>query len=75
MSRVVLQKRVLDVMAREVAIQAATVARCARDLELLHQALLQVGVSATPERTEKGGSQRTQPLREVGTDVARERHE
>ncbi len=75
MSQVTLQKRVLDVMAREVAIQAAAVARVARDLELLHQALLQVGVSATPERTEKGVGQRPRPLREVGTDVARERHE
>ena len=54
MSKVVLQKRVLDVMAREVAIQAAQVARVARDLELLHQALLQVGVSATAGRIEKG---------------------
>jgi len=54
MSKVVLQKRVLDVMAREVAIQAACVARIARDLESLHQALLQVGVSATGDRTEKG---------------------
>ena len=53
MSKVVLQKRILDVMAREVAIQAAQVARVARDLELLHQALLQVGASATAGRTER----------------------
>ena len=50
MSKIVLQKRVLDVMAREVAILAAQVARTARDLELLHQALLQVGASATGDR-------------------------
>ncbi len=52
MSKIVLQKKVLDVMAREVAIQAAHVARIARDLESLHQALLQVGGTATGDGIE-----------------------
>ena len=54
MTKVVVQKRVLDVLAREVAILAAKAARTARELEQLHQALLRAGVTATPERIEKG---------------------
>ena len=65
MSRVVLQKRVLDVLAREVAIQAATVARVARELEDLHKALLQVGASATPERMTTDVGQRPHAVPEV----------
>ena len=63
MSKIVLQKRVLDVMAREVAIQAAQVAQIARALESLHKALLQVGASATGARM-RGGL----PLRPVPSE-------
>ncbi len=54
MTKVVVQKRVLDVLAREVAILAAQLARTARDLEKLHQALLLVGGLTTGDRTEVG---------------------
>ena len=53
MTKVIVQKRVLDVLAREVAILAAQLARTARDLEKLHQALLLVGDSCTDVDTEK----------------------
>ncbi len=53
MTKVIVQSRVLSVLAREVAILAAQLARTARDLEKLHQALLLVGGTSTHVGTEK----------------------
>ncbi len=53
MTKVIVQSRVLSVLAREVAILAAQLARNARDLEKLHQALLLVGGSPTDTCTEE----------------------
>ncbi len=72
--RILVERRELDVLAREVAILGARASKLAKELEFLHRALLHVGVSATPGRTTRGLGAVSPPLTlvQVTTDDGEE---
>ena len=52
------ERRELDLLARQVAILSLKSLRISQELENLHRALLQVGVPATGDRNEVGVGRR-----------------